>query len=116
MSYTEILAQTYLDSCNIFRHEKVDVQGITHFVEILKYSGIRCALSRGSLAKATGTNATEISTSSKIFFKPDTDIQEGDKLIITQQGASYSKVYKVGEVFPYYGSHIEVMVTRSDKV
>jgi len=115
MSDAGILAQTYLDTCDIYRYEEAEVQGITKFTDVLKHSGVKCALSRKSLAKATENNATEISSSSKVFFMPDVDVQEGDKLVITQQGAIKSKEYKAGETFPYYGSHIEVMVTRNDK-
>lgn len=115
MNNADILAQTYLDTCDIYKYEKTEVNGITRFAEVLKYSGIKCALSRKSLAKAAENNTTEISSNSIVFFMPDVDVQEGDKLVITQQGAIKSKEYKAGETFSYYDSHIEVMVTRSDK-
>ena len=115
MNHAQVLAQTYFDTCDIYRFEETDHQGITRHAEVLKYSGVKCALSQGPLVKATGDNAAEISASSKVFFTPDTDIKEGDKLVITQQGAQYPKEYKAGEVFYYHGSHIEVRVSRSDK-
>lgn len=116
MIHADVLAQTYFDTCSIYRYEQTVTGGITRQAEVLKYSNVKCALSQGSLVKATGDNAAEISASSKVFFTPDTDVKEGDKLMITQQGASYAKEYKAGEVFSYYGSHIEVRVSRSDKV
>lgn len=116
MNEAMLLAETYQDKCDIYRYEKTEVQGITRQADVLKYNGISCALSRGSLAKPTGQNTTEISTSSKVFFMPDIDVQEGDKLLITQQGAKTAKEYRAGEVFSYYGSHIEVMVKRDERL
>lgn len=115
MNNADILSQTYFDTCDIYRYEETVTQGITRNAEVLKYSGVKCALSQGALGKASGSPATEISASSKVFFTPDIDVKEGDKLMITQQGASYAKEYKAGEVFSYYGSHTEARVSRSNK-
>jgi hypothetical protein len=81
---------------------------------VLKYSGVKCALSKGSLAKISGKNVAEITASPKVFFGPEIDVLEGDKLLITQEGASITRSYKAGENFLYTGSHLEVQVSRSD--
>ena len=116
MNFSDVLMQTYFDTCEIYRYEETVQNNITRQKEVLKYSGVRCALSQGSLVKASGGNVTEISSSSKVFFPPDTDIKEGDRLLVTQQGSNVAREYKAGECFIYAGSHIEVRVSRSEKL
>lgn len=114
MSIADALAQTYKDTCDIYRYESVVVNGITRSSEVLKYSSVKCGLSKGALARISGENVAHISANPKVFFRPETDVLEGDKLIITQAGFSYAREYKAGECFLYTGSHLEVQVSRSD--
>ncbi len=116
MKYADVLAQTYFDTCSIYRYEPVVVNGVTRSTAVLKYSDIACSLSQGSLVKATGENAAEISANSKVFCRPEVDLKEGDKLVILQQGSQYPKEYKAGEIFMYANSHLEARVTRTDKI
>ncbi len=114
MNAADILASTYNDRCDVYGYGKTVVNGVTKFKDVLKYTALECALSKESLAKVSGSNVAEIKASQKVFFRPDADIQEGDKLRITQQGSSSPRDYKAGEVFRYSGSHLEVQVTRDD--
>lgn len=114
MNIADALEQTYRDTCDIYRHEPITEKGITRNSEILKYSNVKCALSQRSLSPVSGENVAVISANPKVFFRPETDVVEGDKLVITQEGASFARSYKAGESFLYFGSHLEVQVSRSD--
>lgn len=116
MNAAFLLSQTYNDLCDIYRYESTVVQGVTRYTDILKGEGIKCAISQGTLGAAVTKSVTEISSNFKVFMLPNTDIKEGDKLVIRQKGSNISKEYKVGEIFIYDGSHLEAKVSRSDKV
>ncbi len=115
MNIADELAKTYNDSCDIYRFENTKVNGITKNQRVLKYSGVSCALSKDSLSKVVKKDVAEINTAQTIFTRPEIDIQEGDVLLITQNGSVTPREYTAGEKFLYSGSHQEVKVSRSDK-
>lgn len=115
MSIADELAKTYNDSCDIYRFENTKINGITKSQRVMKYSGISCALSKDSLSKIVIKDAAEINSGQTLFTRPETEILEGDILLITQSGTTTPREYKTGEIFTYSGSHKEIKVSRNDK-
>ena len=113
MNLADILARTYLDTCDIYRNEDVKVGNITRQKRIKKYVGIKCSLSQGS-TKTTGDNVATTSSNHKLFTRPEVDIQKGDDIYITQQGGKIIRSYLADEPFIYHGSHLEVELSRVD--
>lgn len=100
-------------TCDIYRIESQVINRITKHAEILKYSGVPCHLSQGKLPVVSSGEVPVIETSDKVFFEAGVDIQPGDELHIKGPDGSVRK-YTAGKPF-YYGRHVEVAATRSEK-
>ena len=116
MSDADIIATLYFDSMDIYRKEKVKDPntGVTTMQEVLKYSGIQCALDKKDEVQTAGETGTAyISAAYKLFCRPTVDIKVGDKLVITYNGITGE--FEAGEPYPYK-SHIETPVIKKERV
>lgn len=106
------LERLWKDKMNIYRWEENKVNGITKSSEVLKYTDVKCQFSKANLTD-TGTNGTPtINNSFTLFCSVETDLKEGDKIIVTQRNGRQITL-AVGEEFPYT-NHKEFSVKRSD--
>lgn len=107
------LERLWKHTMSIFRYENVVVNNVTKNIKSLKYSGIKCHYSKGSLTEAGDSETPDLVNSYSIFCGLDADIKEGDEIVVTQQNDRQITL-KVGEGFPYR-THQEFKVKRSDK-
>lgn len=106
------LSRLWNDRMDIYRYEDVIINGFTKNKEQLVATEIKCKYSKGNLTD-TEEEVPTIRNNYTLFCGLDTDIKEGDKVIVTQR--SGRKIYlSVGEGFPY-SSHQEFRVKRDDK-
>lgn len=75
-------------------------------------SGVKCHYSKGSLSETGTEGIPTIVNNHSLFCGLETAIQEGDKVIVTQQDGRQISL-TVGEGFPY-SDHQEFKVSRSD--
>lgn len=116
-SEADIIATLYWDIMDIYRKEKVKNPntGITNFEEVLKYSGIKCELDKGSETQIAGeTGTASLVASYKLFCRPTVDIKAGDILVITYNGGR-TETFEAGDPYPYK-SHIETPVTKKVRI
>ena len=106
------LSRLWLDKMDIYRYGEVVINGFTKSEEILIQTDVKCKYSKGSLTD-TGEDVPSIINTYVLFSSLDTDIKEGDKVIVTQRNGRKISL-SVGEVFPY-SSHQEFRVKRDDK-
>lgn len=106
------LKRLWNDKMDIYRWVEFDKDGITKSKEELIHSDVKCHYSKGSLAD-TGEGVPTLINSHTLFCNFDTDIKEGDKVIITRQNRS-KVTLTVGEGVPY-SKHMEFSVKRSDE-
>lgn len=99
------------DRMDIYRWAEVKVDGITKNRQELVHSNIRCQYSKGSLADA-GEGVPTLVNSNKLFCNLETDLQEGDRVVVTQRNGK-KVTLSVGEGFPYT-RHMEFSVKRDD--
>lgn len=113
MRESDILASTYNDLMNVIRYEEVeDESHLSEMKEVVKYLDVACELDKESTAYLTGDIASVVADYT-IFTRPNIDVLEGDKLIITHLGRTYE-----GEAgLPFkYPSHLEVPVSIKERV
>lgn len=103
------LEKLWNDKMDIYRFTSVVVNGITKKQEKLIHSNIKCKYSKSSLTD-TESGAPTIKNKYTIICGIDVDLQEGDKIEITQVSGRKIKL-SVGEGFPYT-KHQEFLVTR----
>ncbi|SCL85094.1 hypothetical protein [Sporanaerobacter sp. PP17-6a] len=108
------LERLWRDRMDIYRWIDVVEGGITKSKEKLIHSNIRCQYSKGSLADTGTDGVPTIVNSYTLFCNLDADIQEGDKVIVTQRNGR-KVTLNVGEGFPYT-NHMEFSIKRSDMV
>lgn len=104
------LQRLWKDTMDIYRWEETEVDGVTKSEEDLKYSDIKCHYSKGSLTDTGTDGVPTIVNSYLLFCALETDLQEGDKVIVTQRNGRQVTL-SVGEGFPY-ASHQEFKVKR----
>jgi hypothetical protein len=107
------LQRLWKDTMDIYRYEKYEEDGITKSRKALKYSGIKCHYSKGSLTDTGENGVPTLINSYTLFCGLETDLKEGDEVIVTQRNGRQVKL-TVGEGFPY-SNHQEFSVKRSDK-
>lgn len=100
------LARLYLDKCDIYRYTDVKNGPFSNWEDAPIHSGLYCGYSKGSQTIVEDDVRKKVEQP-KLFLPPNTDILEGDKLIIYPEGSDRSIAFKVGTIFPYV-SHIEV--------
>lgn len=105
------LERLWRDRMDIYRWIDVVEGGITKSKEELIHEGVKCQYSKGSLADTGPDGIPTIVNSYTLFCNLDADIQEGDKVIVTQRNGRQVTL-SVGEGFPY-SNHMEFSVKRS---
>lgn len=108
------LQRLWKDKMDIYRYEEYEEDNITKTGDVLKYSEIKCHYSKGSLTDTGDDGIPTLINSYTLFCGLDTDLQEGDKIIVTQRNGKQVTL-KVGEGFPY-SDHQEFSVKRDDTV
>ncbi len=106
------LKRLWKDKMDIYRWVEVVENGITKSKEQLMYSNVRCHYSKGSLTDTGVNEVPSLINSHKLFCGLDVDLQEGDKIIVTQRNGKQVTL-TVGEGFPY-STHQEFSVKRED--
>lgn len=107
------LERLWKDRMDIYRFIETVVNGFTKNKEQLLYTDVKCQYSKGSL-NDTGTDEgiPSLVNSYTLFCGLDTDIKEGDKVIVTQRNGR-KVTLSVGEGFPYT-RHQEFIVKREE--
>lgn len=106
------LQRLWKDTMDIYRYEEYEENGATKSREILKYIGVKCHYSKGSLTDTGDEGVPTLVNSYTLFCGLDTDLQEGDRVVVTQRNGRQVSLM-VGEGFPY-STHQEFSVKRSD--
>jgi hypothetical protein len=109
---SKALQRLWKDKMDIYRHEEYEENGATKSREVRKYSNVKCHYSKGSLTDTGEEGIPTLVNSYTLFCSLDTDLQEGDKVIVTQRNGRQVTL-KVGEGFPY-SEHQEFSVKRDD--
>jgi hypothetical protein len=97
---------------DIYRNEEYVEDEVTKSGSHLKYSGVKCHYSKGSLTDTGTEGVPTLINSYSLFCAIETDLQEGDNIVVTQRNGRVVKL-SVGEGFPYT-NHQEFSVKRSD--
>lgn len=110
MRESDILASTYHDRMDIIRH--VEVEDDSHLTtmepQTIK-SNVLCELDKAT----TGYHYNEIVIDYTVYTRPEEDVIEGDKLVITHLGRVYDCVAGI----PFkWASHLEIPVTLKERV
>lgn len=108
------LQRLWNDTMDIYRYEETEIDGVTKSGEVLKYSGVKCHYSKGSLSNTGEEGVPTLVNSYSLFCALETDLKEGDKVIVTQRNGRQVTL-SVGEGFPY-PNHQEFKVKRDDTV
>lgn len=108
------LERLWKDRIDIYRWVESKINGVTKNREELLHSDIKCQYSKGSLADKGTEGVPTIINSYIIFCSLETDLIEGDKVIVTQRNGK-KVTLAVGEGFPY-STHQEFSVKRDDVV
>lgn len=107
------LQRLWKDRMDIYRWEDEVVNGITKSREKLKHEGVKCHYSKGSLTDTGTEGVPTLVNSYTLFCGLNTDLKEGDKVIVTQRNGRQIALF-VGEGFPYT-NHQEFSVKRDDE-
>lgn len=106
------LERLWKDRMDIYRWVEVVEGGITRQKEELLYENVKCHYSKGSLVDTGNDGAPTLISSHALFCSLDTDLREGDKVVVTQRNGRQVTLM-VGEGFPY-STHQEFSVKRED--
>lgn len=106
------LQRLWKDRMDIYRYEEYEDNNVTKSGDVLKHSNIKCHYSKGSLTDTGVEGIPTLINSYTLFCAVETDLREGDKIIVTQRNGRQVKL-TVGEGFPYL-DHQEFSVKRSD--
>lgn len=108
------LQRLWKDKMDIYRYVDEVVNGVTKKREKPIDSDIKCHYSKGSLTDTGMEGVPTLINSYTLFCALETDLKEGDKVIVTQRNGRQVTL-SVGEGFPY-SNHQEFSVKRNDKV
>lgn len=106
------LERLWKDKMDIYRWIDVVVNGVTKSREENISSNVKCQYSKGSLTDTGTEGVPTIISSYTLFCSLETDLIEGDKVIVTQRSGRQVTL-SVGEGFPY-STHQEFSVRRND--
>lgn len=109
---SKTLQRLWKDTMDIYRHEEYEENGVTKIGDVLKHSDAKCHYSKGSLTDTGEDGVPTLINTYTLFCSLDTDLQEGDKVIVTQRNGRQVTL-AVGEGFPYT-HHQEFSVKRDD--
>ncbi len=107
------LERLWMDKMDIYRYVDQVVNGVTKTKPTLIHSDIKCKYSKGALSD-TEEGVPNIKNRQTLFCSIDTDLKEGDKIIVTQRNGK-TVILAVGEGFPF-AAHMEFDVKRSEKI
>ena len=107
-----VLQRMWKDKMDIYRYEEYEEDGVTKSDEVLKYQAVKCHYSKGNLTDSGTDGVPTLVNSYSLFCALETDLKEGDKVIVTQRNGR-KVTLAVGEIFPY-SSHQEASAKRSD--
>lgn len=116
MTEAEILATTYDDVMNVYRPQKVVVDGESKFLKGLDgekiYSNIPCSLSSSSGGALDAGEAVSKNTGSYVVFcKPTISIEENDYIDLRVQASGMTKKYSlIAGKARIYPSHLYIPV------
>jgi hypothetical protein len=106
-----VLQRLWKDRMDIYRWVEETVGGFTKQKKEKIHENIKCHYSKGQLVN-TGDGVPELINSHALFCSLDTDLQEGDEVVVTQRNGKQVTL-TVGEGFPY-STHQEFSVKRED--
>lgn len=106
------LKRLWKDRMDIYRWVEVVEGGITKQKEDLLHENVKCHFSKGSLKDIGEDGVPELVNSYTLFCSIDTDLKEGDKVVVTQRNGRKVTLI-VGEGFPY-STHQEFSVKREE--
>lgn len=106
------LERLWKDKMDIYRWVEAVVGGVTKSQEKLLDSNVKCQYSKGSLTDTGTEGVPTLINSYTLFCSLETDLIEGDKVIVTQRNGRQITL-SIGEGFPY-SNHLEFRVKRSD--
>lgn len=107
-----VLYRLWKDRMDIYRHEEYEENGVTKHKNMLKYPDVKCHYSQNNLAETGTDGVPTIISSHTLFCSLETDLKEGDKVIVTQRNGKKVSL-SVGEGFSY-SNHQEFKVKRDD--
>lgn len=108
------LERLWKDRMDIYRYGDVVVNGVTKCKEKLIHSNVKCHYSKGSLTDVGDGEIPMLVNSHTLFCSFDTDLIEGDSVVITQKNGKKIKL-TVGEEFTYTSTK-QFSVKRDDTV
>lgn len=103
------IESTYEGVCTVIEYGDTtdEKTKITRQGEVVKIENQPCKLSFEKLAAAVGTDtAAEITQGVKLFVAPETPIQAGSKILVTQNGVTTA--YSASGEPAVYFSHMEI--------
>lgn len=108
------LERLWKDKMAVYRWGESVVKGVTKntLPAVPIYSDVKCHLSKSKLTDTGTDGAPSIVNSYTLFCALETDLKEGDRVIVTKKNGK-TIVLDVGEGFPYK-SHQEFSVKRDD--
>lgn len=107
------IERMYSDRCTVSRptKSKDPVSKETKLILQPVYEDQPCRLSQQQLGKNEQTEAeNRIRYESKLFIAPELVILQGDEIVVTRAGRTWS--YTAGEPFPPYSTHQEISLQR----
>lgn len=102
----------WLDKVTSYRTEDVAEGFITSQQEVKKSDDAPCHYSMSSKKVSVTSGTTTIQSEQVLFCALNTDIHEGDRLVITQRNGNIIDA-TAGEIFPY-SNKMQVAVKRDD--
>lgn len=105
------IESTYTGTCDIIEYGSVrdKKSGITRQEEITVLQSQPCKLSFEKIAAAVGSDtASAVTQGVKLFIAPETEVKNGSKIIVTQNGIS--NAYSASGQAAVYESHKEIML------
>jgi hypothetical protein len=108
------LERLWKDKMSVYRWEKSIVNGITKntLPAVPLYSDVKCHLSKPKLTDTGMEGAPSIINSYILFCALETDLKEGDRIIVTMKDGK-TRTLDIGEGIPYK-SHQEFSAKRDD--
>jgi len=106
------LQRLWKDRMDIYRWVEVVEGGFTKQKKEKIHENIKCHYSKGQLVDTGADGVPRLITSHTLFCSLDTDLQEGDEVVVTQRDGK-KVTLTVGEGFPY-STHQEFSVKRED--
>lgn len=106
------LKKLWKDKMDIYRYVEITVSNVTKSKEDKIHSNEPCHYSKKSLGNSGEEGIPILESTHTLFCGLDTDIIEGDRVIITKPNGKVF-TFKVGEGFPYT-THMEFSLKRDD--